>query len=296
MLKRRLAGAQVAVGARHRVGDHVLPGRQVDDEMRHQHVAPLRREPVLIDDAPPGHIARVLRRRLRPELGADGRAHAVGADQEVGPDAGAILEVREHTFATGLEACEVVTGDVALVGEVAAQQTVEMPPGRLDLRQVIAREDAAVGPERDALLEPDAVRLVDGEPQALQRGMQPRMRRDADATFGEFRADPLVDRHVAAGLVQHVAGEQAAHRPAHDDHAQPDGGTAHRTLCHDTRTPVETSVRGRAARSRSAANGHRPHSLRHAHAAHHSTPHRQGPTVPCRLQRRVSLRTARGIP
>ena len=237
MLKRRLPSS--AVRARHRVGDHVLAWRQVDDEMRHQHVAPRRREPVLVHDTAPRHVARVLRRHVRPELGSNGGAHAVGADQEVGLDAGAVLEVREHAFAVRLEAREVGAGNVALVREVAAQQAVEMPPRRLDLRQAIAREDAAVGAEGDALLEPHAIGLVDGEPQALERDVKLRVGRDADAPLGELGADALVHRHVAAGAVQHVAGKQPAHGPADDDHARAPGALSGRTVCHGYVTPFE---------------------------------------------------------
>ena len=112
---------------------------------------------------------------------------------------------------------------VVIVGgadAVSAEEAIEMPPGRHDLRQVVAREDAAVGAERDAILEPVPERFVDGKPHAFQRGVKSGMSRNAGAAFGELRADPLVHRHVAAGAVEQVAGEQAPHRAADDDHAQ----------------------------------------------------------------------------
>ena len=127
---------------------------------------------------------------------------------------------------TGLEAREVGAGDVTLIGKVAAQQAVEVPPGRLDLGTVVTRENAAVGAEGNALLEPRAVRPVDGKPQGFERGVKLRVGRDADAPLGELGGDALVHRHVAAGTVQHAAGEQAAHGPADDDDARASGTVA----------------------------------------------------------------------
>ena len=213
----------------------MLAGGQADDEVREQQRARLRREPRFLDDAAPGDIARVPGQRIRPELGANAGAHAVGADQQVGLDARAVREVRQHPALARLDAREGSAGEIALLREGAAQRAIEMPPGRLDLRLAAAGEDASAGVERDALLEPDAERIVERQPEALERGVKLRVGGDADAAFGELGADALVHRHVAAGAVQHVAGEQAAERAADDDHAQALRGLSSGTICHGAR-------------------------------------------------------------
>lgn len=213
-----------------------------------EEVGGLRRQLRFRKQPAPRGVAGVARRRVGRDRGADHRAHAVGADHQVGGLGASVGEADLDRVAPihgrGRRAAELV----ALVGEALAEGAVHAVPGELHLRGGDAVDDASGPVERDALARDHtdlrdvlaADRAQDGEDLALAD--------ETGAAPVEPLTRPLGDRDVEARLAQQNAGEQPAEGPADNDrlalnhpptppapvgdHSRNDrGGSAHRRRC-----------------------------------------------------------------
>ena len=139
-----VAGAQVVVEARDRVGDDLLARRQVEAEIRKNLFQRLRRQIGLVRRAAPDVVAGIGRLQLRRDLAAHRRADAVAADQDVGILDPAAVEVHPHAAAVLLDALERPAEMVVRRIDGLAQQPLQPVPRREDLPQRTFAGDAAV--------------------------------------------------------------------------------------------------------------------------------------------------------
>ena len=151
-----MAGAQVVVEARDRVGDDLLARRQIEHEIREDFLQRLRREIGLVRRAAPDVIAGVGRLQLRRDLAAHGRADAVAADQDVGLLDAAAVEMHAHAAAVLLDALECPAEMVVRGIDGRAQQALQPIPRGQDLPQRPLGGDAALPVDGDALRHLDA--------------------------------------------------------------------------------------------------------------------------------------------
>ena len=76
-----MTGPQIVVGARHRIAQHLLTGRQAERQMREDLLVQRGRECALGNQTAPGDVARIGRNDAGQEMATDARADAVAADQ-----------------------------------------------------------------------------------------------------------------------------------------------------------------------------------------------------------------------
>ena len=108
--------------------------------------------------------------------------------------------------------------------EGQAQRVEDAAPGGDVLRVVLAGEDAAVRPDRDAAFHPDARRVLVLRPGAGEDRLGLRVVGDAGAARFQAAGHAVVDPHVPAAAMQQVGREEPADRAADDDGAAAWGG------------------------------------------------------------------------
>ena len=211
-----MAGAQVVVEAGDRVGDDLLSRRQIEDEVGEDVLQCPRRQIGLARRAAPDVVTGIDRLQFRCQLGADGGAHAVTADHDIGVLDAAAAEVNANAAAVLLHSLERPAEMIMRGIDGRAQQPLQTIPRGQDLAQWPLRGDAALPVDGEPFLYFDAEVVCSGAA-ALQRLQQFRVGRNAGAAADELDRRALVDVDVPADPPQERRAEQPRHRTADDD-------------------------------------------------------------------------------
>ena len=203
-----LARREVVVKACDRIGDHFLPRRQKEGEVRIDLAPRPLRQIGLVGSAAPNVVAGVDRLHLRGHLAAHARTNAVAANQDVGVFDAAVGERHAHAALVLVDTLEIPAEMVVRGIDGGAQQALQPVPRAEDLAQWPLLGDAAVAVDGDALGYLDAEPLGAGAAR-LERVEQFGMAGDASAAADQLDLRALVDVDLPADLAQEGGAEQS---------------------------------------------------------------------------------------
>ena len=212
------SGGQRLVGAGDRVAEHLFAGCEAEGEPIAQRVACRRGQLGFLDEPTPRDVADVTRFGIGQVLSSHRREQAICAHEQVGSNAGAVVEMGGHPGLVLLGSDEGLSVVVVIIRERITQQRVEPAPAGQHLLKPQLAGDVAGLVEHAPARHRNAQRFrthtntgVCGHVEQLA------VRNDAGASAGQLAAHTLEHVNVPAAAPEQQRGEQATHRAA-DDH------------------------------------------------------------------------------